>query len=219
MGRTPRLTYHWGMEITWLGRTCFRIKGREGVVITDPCPPESGYKLTKLDGDVVTMSRRDDPAFSYRQAVRAEAKLLDTPGEFEVGGILVTGVALKRTDGVRNLAFVIEMDGIKVAHLGIPQGAGPQVAVDDLKGVDILLLPVGGTNSLTPAAAADIMNAIDARVAIPMNYKTAFETADVDPLERFLKETGAKPEPQAKFQITRSQLPAELTMVVLDPKA
>ena len=218
MGRTPGDGYHEDMEITWLGRTCFRLKGREGVVITDPCPPDSGYKLAKLDGDVVTVSRRDDPAFSYRQAVRPEAKLLDAPGEFEVGGILVTGVSLKRTDGIRNIAFVIEMDGIKVAHLGVPQGTGPQVAVDDLKGVDILLLPVGGTNSLTSAAAADLMNAIDARVAIPMNYKTAVETADVDLLERFLKETGSKPEPQAKFQITKAQLPAELTMVVLEPK-
>jgi L-ascorbate metabolism protein UlaG (beta-lactamase superfamily) len=206
------------MEITWLGRTCFRLKGREGVVITDPCPPESGYRLSKLDGDFVTVSRRDDPGFSYVEAVRPEAKRLDAPGEYEVGGILVTGVALMRPDGIRNVAFVIELDGIKIAHLGVPAGTGPQVAVDELRGVDILLLPVGGTNSISPAVAADVMTAIDARIAIPMNFKTEFETADVDPLERFLKETGAKPEPQPRLMVTKAQLPADLTVVVLQPR-
>ena len=206
------------MEITWLGRTCFRLKGREGVVITDPCPPESGFRLSKLDGDVVTLSRRDDPAFSYRDAAKVGARFLDAPGEYEMNGILVTGVALKRIDGIRNIAFIIELDGIKIAHLGVPAGAGPQVAVDELKGVDILLLPVGVTGSISAAVAADIMTTIDARITIPMNFKTDEETGDVEPLERFLKETGTKPDPQPRLQITKSQQPAELTMMVLQPK-
>ena len=207
-----------GMEITWLGRTCFRLKGREGVVLTDPCPPESGYKLGKADANVVTLSRKDEPSLSYTAGAPAEAKILDAPGEYEVGGVLVTGIALRRPDGIRNLAFIIELDGIKVGHLGVPAGTGAQVAIDELKAVDILLLPVGGRDSLSPAVAADIMTTIDANITIPMNYKTEFETADMDPLERFLKETGAKPEPQQRLQISRSQLPAELTVIVLQPR-
>ncbi|MBI2766659.1 MAG: MBL fold metallo-hydrolase [Chloroflexi bacterium] len=206
------------IEITWLGRTCFRLKGREGVVVTDPCPPESGYRLGKMTADVVTLSNRDEPGYSDVDLVTGQKVVLDAPGEYEVGGVLVTGVATKRADGRRNVAFVYELDGIRVAHLGLP-GPGAGVGMlDDIKGVDILLMPVGGGNSLNSANAADVMTTIDARVAIPMNYKTEFETAELETLERFLKESGAKPEPQPRFQVSKSQLPTELTVFILQPK-
>jgi len=206
------------VEITWLGRNCFRLKGREGVVLTDPCPPESGYKLGKVQADVVTISRRDDPGYSYRDAASGEPRFLDAPGEYEVGGILVSGVVVGSGEGRRNVAFVIEVDGISIGHLGTPVTGTASAALDAVKGVDILLLPVGGAGSLGGAASADVMTTIDARITIPMNFKTDVETADLDPLERFLKETGSKPEPQPKLQVTKSQLPPELTVVVLQPR-
>lgn len=206
------------MEITWLGRNCVRIKGREGVVVTDPCPPDSGFKIGKVEANVVTVSRRDDPGYSYREAVKGdEVRFLDAPGEYEVGGVLVTGLAAKRPDGSRNVAFIVEMDGIKVGHLGVP---GPQLEREWLQefDCDVLLLPVGGVDSIGGAMAADVMTRVDPRVAIPVRYRTEQETQELDPLERFLKETGAKPEPMPKFTVTRSQLPAELTVVVLQPR-
>ena len=134
------------MEITWLGRTCFRLRGREGVVVTDPCPPDSGYRVGKLEADIVTFSNAADPAYTYRDAIKGDARALDAPGEYEVGGILVTGVALQRQDGTRSVGFVVELDGIRVGHLGLP-GSPRDPALDDFKGVDILLLPAGGAAS------------------------------------------------------------------------
>ena len=51
-----------------------------------------------------------------------------------------------------------------------------------------------------------------------MNYKTDLETLDLEPLEKFLKETGAKAEPQTRIQFSRSQLPQDLTVMILEPK-
>lgn len=203
------------VEITWLGRNCFRIKGRDGVVLTDPCPPESGYKLAKQSADVATISRKDDPGYSYRDVLGSDTLVLDAPGEYETGGILVTGVARKRPDGARNVMFVYELDGIRIGHLGLPAAPG---GLDDLKDVDILLIPAGGGNSLHAAAAADVMTTIDPKIAIPMNYRTDVETMQLDTLDLFLKETGSKPEAQPRLQLTRSQLPSNLTIVVLEPK-
>ena len=62
------------------------------------------------------------------------------------------------------------------------------------------------------------MTTIDPLIAIPMHYKTEFETLDLEPIERFLKETGSKPEPQPRLQVTRSSLPANLTVMLLQPK-
>jgi L-ascorbate metabolism protein UlaG (beta-lactamase superfamily) len=201
------------IEITYLGRNCFRLKGREGTVITDPCPPDSGFSLGKQTADVVTVSRRDDPGYSYTTGVTG-GMVLDAPGEYEISGILVTGIAGKRSDGSRNVVFISEIDGIRVGHLGLASNA----ALDELKDVDVLLLPVGGFNALAPNVAADLMTKIEPRIAIPMNYKTGGETLALEPLESFLKETGNRPEPQQKINVSRSGLPSDLTVMVLEPK-
>jgi L-ascorbate metabolism protein UlaG (beta-lactamase superfamily) len=206
------------VEITWLGRTCFRLKGREGAVVTDPCPPESGYHFPRQAADIVTLSRRDDPGYSYIGGVAGEAMVFDAPGEYEHGGILVTAIASKLPDGSRNIMFVIEVDGIRIGHLGRPAAINPP-NLDELKDVDVLLLPVGGGGSLSGAAAADVMTTIDPKIAIPMNFKTAEETLDLEPLDRFLKETGTKSEPQPKLTVTRSSIPAELTVMLLQPRS
>ena len=206
------------MEITWLGRNCFRLRGREGVVITDPCPPESGYRLGKPTADVVTLSRPDDPGYSWLEGVAGDPRVLDAPGEYEIAGILVTGVATAGPGGGRNVVFVYELDGIRVGHLGLIAGAPSASVLEELNDIEVLLVPVGGGNALTGSAAADVITAIEPRVAIPMNFKTETEQMELDPLDRFLKESGAKPEPQLRLQVTRSQLPADLTVMVLLPK-
>jgi L-ascorbate metabolism protein UlaG (beta-lactamase superfamily) len=206
------------MEITWLGRNCFRIRGREGVVITDPPPSNSGYRIGKPAAEVVTLSNRDEAGYSSVEAVGGKPVVLDAPGEYEIGGILVEGVATKRDDGRRNTVFVCELDGIRVGHLGLLSGALDTDLMEQLK-VEVLLLPVGGGNALGGRAAQDVMTAIDPNIAIPMNYKTDQEKMDLEPLERFIKETGAKVEPQPRLQVTRSGLPPDLAVMVLQPKS
>lgn len=202
------------IEITYLGRNCFRLKGRDGSVITDPCPPDSGFSLGKQTAEIVTVSRRDEPGYAYSAGIGGNPMVLDAPGEFEIGGILVTGIANKRPDGTRNVMFISEIDGIRVGHLGLASN----VALEDFKGVDVLLLPVGGNNALAPNLAADLMTKIDPSVVIPMNYKTGGEPLPLEPLEAFLKETGSRPEPLAKVTVSRSSLPQDLTVMVLEPK-
>lgn len=206
------------MEITWLGRNCFRLKGRERTVITDPCPPESGYRLGKPAADIVTVSRRDDPGYSFVEGVGGTPKVLDAPGEYEIGGVLVTGVAMKRDDGARNVAFVCEIDGIRIGHLGLPSAAPSASVLEQMDDVDVLLIPVGGHNSLAATIAADLITSIDPRIAIPMNYRTELEQMELEPIDRFLKETGSKAEPQPRIQVTRSQLPQDLTIMLLQAK-
>ncbi len=62
------------------------------------------------------------------------------------------------------------------------------------------------------------MTKIEPKIAIPMNYQAGGETLPLEPLENFLKETGARPEPQAKLNVSRSGLPQDLTVMVLEPK-
>jgi L-ascorbate metabolism protein UlaG (beta-lactamase superfamily) len=206
------------MEITWLGRTCFRLRGRDGVVLTDPCPPGSGYKIGKQQVSIVTFSRAFDPEYTYREVVPPDAMTFDAPGEYEHNNILVTGVARKRPDGERNVMFFFEMDGIRIGHLGLPGPSGPP-RIDEIKDVDILLMPVGGGISLGAAAAADVMTTIEPKIAIPMHYRTDSETLAIDPIDAFVKETGSTAEPQPKLSVTRGTLGTDLSVVILEPRS
>jgi len=186
-------------------------------VITDPVAPDSGFKIGKLSADFVTLSNVDNPDYGRADAV-SDARALTAPGEYEVGGILVSGVSLKREDGTRNMAFVIEIEGIRVGHMGVPEPQSLKPLPEGLNDIDILLMPVGGGMSLSATQATDLMTTIDPSVVIPMHYKTEQERLELDPLGRFLSETGTKPEPQARFQSTKTALPADLTVVVLEPR-
>ena len=77
------------MDIYWLGHATFRLRGRDTTVLTDPCPPTTGYKIGRVAADVVTLSS-DAPENSYRAAVTGEAKFLSSSGEFEIAGVLIS---------------------------------------------------------------------------------------------------------------------------------
>jgi L-ascorbate metabolism protein UlaG (beta-lactamase superfamily) len=218
LSRTPDPGYAEGVEITWFGRNAFRLRGREGVIVTDPCPRESGYNLGKPAADIVTVSRRDDPGYSAVSAVAGNPIVLDAPGEYEVGGVLVSGTANLRADGTRNVIFTIDLDGMRVVHLGLPTSPPPAAELQELGDVDVLLVPVGGLNSLSSAAAADIVTTVEPKVVLPMNYRTNLESLELEPVDRFVKETGAKAEPQPRLQVTRSQLPGQTTVMLLQPR-
>jgi len=205
------------IEIAWLGRTCFRIRGREGVVLTDPVPADSGFRPGKPSADVVTLSRRSDPGFSATEIVSGTPRVFDAPGEYEVGGILLTAVATPLPNGERNVCFVIELEGIKIGHLGLP-AADMRAVPTELEGVDVLLMPVGGGPSLPGRQAAALMTVVDPSIVIPMLYRAEQERMELDPLDRFLSETGTRPEPQPRFTSTKTGLPEHLTVVVLQPR-
>ena len=206
------------MEISWIGRTCFRLRGREGAVLTDPVSAATGHALGRVNAEIVTLSRRDDPDLSHVAGVRGEPKVFDAPGEYEVRGILLTGIPLPRADGSRTMAFLCEIDGVTVAHLGLPDAPPAAEALDRIEGVDVLLLPVGGGESLPASEAAELMRTIDPHVVIPMHYRTERERAELEPPDRFLSEAGASPEPSPRLNVTRANVPAELTVEVLRPR-
>jgi L-ascorbate metabolism protein UlaG (beta-lactamase superfamily) len=207
------------MEIYWLGHGCFRIRGRDATVLTDPCPPSTGYRIGKVNADIVTISR-NQPESSHRDAVTGDAKVLTGPGEYEIAAVLISGVETDRADRSdgfsRNVAYVIDIDDIKVCHLGDISHAPSGDEVEELTGVDILMLPVGGGRVLNAEKAAEIVSLLEPKIVIPMLYKTEAAKGDFEPVERFVKEMGAEAKsPETRLSITRSGLPQDTTLVLL----
>ena len=218
------------MEITWYGHSCFRLTERNyATVVTDPFDSKSiGYDSLKLRSDIVTVSH-DAPGHNNTDAVKGTSHVIDGPGEFEIGGVFVTGV---QTDGsgsgkkkakkeneapVRNTVYVFDYDGITVAHLGDLKEVPTQSEIEALGTINVALVPVGGGSALNAAKAAEIISLIEPNLVIPMHYSTSVSKVSLDNLNKFIKEMGlSKAETQPSLKVTRSGLPNETHVIVLD---
>jgi L-ascorbate metabolism protein UlaG (beta-lactamase superfamily) len=213
------------MEITWLGHSCFRLRGKDAAVVMDPAGKETGYSISRPSADIVTVSH-DHPGHANVSGVAGSPRVLRGPGEFEVSGVLITGIRTYHDDSKgtklgKNVAYVLELDDVRVCHLGDIGHLPSPEQVEAMSGVDILLAPVGGTNTIGAAAAAEVVSMLEPKLVIPMHYQTPASKDDLEPLDRFLKEIGAKTandERQPKLAVTRSTLPNETKVQVLDYK-
>ena len=211
------------MEIVWLGHSCFRIRGREATVVTDPCPPATGYTIGKPTADIVTISHPHDD-HAYLKAVAGKPVVLDGPGEYEIHGAFITGIGTYHdaelgTEHGESIAFIIEMEDIRVCHLGDLGHAPTAEQAEEMTGADVLLVPVGGNTTIDGAKAAEVVSLLEARLVIPMHYQTVASKAKLEPPDRFLKEMGVTAvEPQPKLSLSKSTIPHETQVMVLDYK-
>jgi L-ascorbate metabolism protein UlaG (beta-lactamase superfamily) len=218
------------MEISWYGHSCFRLTERNyATVVTDPYDSKSiGYDPLKLRSDIVTVSH-DAPGHNNTDAVKGTSHVIDGAGEFEIGGVFITGVQTdsatgkkkaKAKDGevpARNTIYVFDYDGITVAHLGDLKEVPSQSEIESLGTINVALVPVGGGGGLNAAKAAEVISLIEPNLVIPMHYSTPAAKILLDSLNKFVKEMGlSKAETQPSLKVTRSGLPSETHVVVLD---
>ena len=209
------------MEITWYGHSCFRLTERgSATVVTDPFDHEVvGYQALKLKADIVTVSH-EAPGHSFSKGVKGYLHLIEGPGEYEIGGVFITGV---QTDGrkndkeqPRNTLYVFDYDGITIAHLGDLRAVPSRAQIDALGTVNVVLVPVGAGGGLSAAKAAEVVSVLEPNLVIPMHYATPAGTLSLDPLEKFIKEMGLGTiEAEDSLKVLKSSLPEETHVVVL----
>jgi L-ascorbate metabolism protein UlaG (beta-lactamase superfamily) len=221
------------MELTWYGRTCVRMRGKDAVVVADAYQSVVGPTGRGISGDIVTYSHADDsPLPRARGKVSRDgltvlpssledAFCLDGPGEYEVKDVLITGVRTFRDehrgrDRGRNVAFTVELDGVHVIHLGDMGHLLTEDKLTDIGSVDVACIPIGGALSATKAA--ELVAQLDARVIVPMPVCDDEESGEA--MARFLHEMGgtAPPAPQSKLSLMPSSLPSEVSTVILEPR-
>ena len=179
------------MDINWLGHSCFRIKGNQAVIITDPFPPDLGYTLGKQTAGIVTVSH-DHPSHSYVDDIGGEPRIIRGPGEYEISGVLIIGIAtfhdsVQGNTRGKNTVYLMEIDGISICHLGDLGHVLSSEQVEEIGDIDVLLLPVGGGSTINAAMAAEVISQIEPKDVIPMHYKTPALKRELDPVDDFLR--------------------------------
>jgi L-ascorbate metabolism protein UlaG (beta-lactamase superfamily) len=209
------------LEIIFLGHSAFRLRGREVTVVTDPYPPAASFAMGKVAADVVTVSHRS-PNHSFTEGVGNDPRVVNGPGEYEIADVLIHGVATatEPRNGALNTAYVLRFDDLIVCHLGDVREKLSDKQVEEIGSIDVLLVPVGGGRALTPARAAEVVHQLGPTIVIPMHYRlTGGPVPELDPVDLFCREMGSKEWTQEpKLTVTRSSLPAETRLVVLENK-
>ena len=212
------------MDVTWLGHGCFRLRGRGAAVVTDPYPPVIGLKLQRMDADLVTVSHDHDD-HNYTQVVRDGAYEIHGPGEYEVAGVSVVGLATyhdaeKGAKQGRNTVYLIEIDDVRVCHLGDLGHKLGDAEAEAVASPDVLLIPVGGRTTMNGEQAAEVVRQLEPRYVIPMHYAIPGLKIELDPVDRFLKEMGTTAsESQPKLAVQKSSVAEyETKVVLLEPK-
>jgi len=209
------------MDISWLGHSCFRIRGSHTTVITDPYSPDLGYSLGKPTAHIVTVSHQH-PGHAYTQGVGGKPKLVTGPGEYEINGVLIIGVATfhdkeKGSERGKNTIYLMEIDEISVCHLGDLGHVLTAEQVEELENVDVLLLPTGGVSTINAPMATEVVRQLEPKAVIPMHYKTEALRRELEPVEKFLKEIGDEQViSQPKLSFTRSSLPTSTQVFLLN---
>ncbi len=209
------------MEITWYGHSCFRLVERgRATVVTDPFGDNLGYEVPKLKADVVTISH-DAPGHNNIDMVRGCEHIVSGPGEYEIGGVFIIGVPSynRESENPRlNVIYVLDFEGLSVAHLGDLDHVPNQSMVESLGPVDVALVPVGDGSALSSSQAAEVINLLEPSIVVPMHFQTeALRGMTLDPVDRFLKEMGiSSVQAEPLLKISAGTLPEQTQVVLLD---
>ena len=207
-------------DIQYLGHSCFRLRGRDGILICDPFDRSVGLDLGRQAAHIVTVSHKhpDHSNVAAIKPMRERIFAIEGPGEYEVGGVLITGVRTyhdkqKGAELGSNTAYVIHMDDVVFCHLGDLGHELSTHQLDEIGNVDVLFIPVGGGETIGPTEAMGVISQIEPRIVIPMHYAISQQRSfDVDlaPLEKFTHEIGLKDAvAEDKLTVTATTLPSE----------
>jgi len=215
------------MDITFLGHSSFRLKGKTATVVTDPFDPEVvGLKFPKVIADIVTVSHQHE---DHNQAdlVKGVKRLVSGPGEYEIMGVSIIGIPTfhdekKGAKRGKNTIYVYEMDGLRLVHLGDLGHKLHEKILEKIGDIDILMVPVGGEYTIGPTEAVEVARAIEPKMVIPMHYQmpglNPATFAKLSSTKPFLAEIGLLVEKTDKLSVKKENIGEESKVILLEKK-
>jgi len=209
------------MDIIWHGHSFFEIQakvnGNNTVIAIDPYDKTIGFREKKVKADILLISHfhYDHSNLNSVEGRNPNEKpfLIDEPGEYEVKGIKIKGISSfhdnqEGKERGENNIFLIEAEEIKICHMGdFGQSSLSSEQAEEIVGVDILLIPVGGVYTISGKEAAKIVGQIEPKIVIPMHYKIPGLKINLDDENKFLNVIGVKEKEKIrKLKIKKSDL-------------
>lgn len=214
------------MKLLYLGHACFLLTTSGGLrILIDPYEPGAfggaiGYGPIPTRADVVLVTHEHADHNAVQAVPGKPRQVIRGAGTWEVDGVRIRGVSTfhdtrQGRERGPNTVFVIEADGLRIAHVGdLGHVLTPQ-QVQAIGPVDVLLLPVGGVFTVGPKEAWEVVEQLHPRIVVPMHYKTPKVGFPLEPVESFTK--GEERVKQLPSEVTLEELPDQTEIWVLKP--
>ena len=175
------------MKITYLGHSCFKFEKDGFAMIIDPYKAGSvpGYAPLKEHANQVLSTHKHGDHFGWSE-VKLAVTRADTP--FMVSFIETFHDDKKGELRGFNNVIIVDVDGLKLVHMG---DIGCMLDDEDLKkikGCDVLMIPVGGFYTINAKQAKEYVDKIAPKITIPMHYRGAgFGYDEIGTVDKFTK--------------------------------
>lgn len=214
------------MDIQYLGHSSFRLKGKNATLVTDPYDESVGFKFPKVSADIVTISHGHDD-HSKADLVQDVRHVFSGPGEYETQDVSIIGFPSFHDDKKgelrgKNTMFVIEMDGVRIAHLGDLGHKLTEKTLDKMGEIDVLFIPVGGHYTIGPEEAVSVAQSFESNIIIPMHYqmpelnKEIYK--DLVNADEFVTKLGLSVKKESKLSVKAGTIDEEQQIVILEKK-
>jgi len=216
------------MEILWHGQSCFEIRIPSNqvdkkTILIDPFSENIGLKFPSLTTDILLITH-DHPDHNNIKATKGKPFLIDGPGEYEVKGAFIRGIAgshgfFEKKDLGKITIYTLEIENMRICHLSdLGQKELTPEQLEVIGEIDILMVPTGGSYTIDGEMAQKIVNQIEPKIVIPMHYELPKLKVKLDKVEIFLKAMGqGEIKAQSVLKIKKQGLPVERKIVVLKP--
>lgn len=181
------------MIITYYGLEFFKIQFGDTIIGINPIAKDSKHKSGRFAADIALVSNKHKDFSGVENLSFGEKApfVVDGPGEYEIKGVTVRGFLSKSEyEGTPtlNTVYLVSLEDMKLCHLGaLSEGELGSELKEQLEGIDILFVPVGGKGLLTPERAYKLCVELEPKIIIPMCSGEDGEKT----LKVFLKEGGA----------------------------
>lgn len=209
------------MRLHFFGHACFLITSQSGQqLVTDPFNSKVGYSLPEVAPNLVTISHGHFD-HSAVDVLAGSPQVITGAGKWQVGDYQIEGLQSYHDSSMGsergpNTIYIVEVDRLRIAHLG-DLGHLPDAALAaQLQGVDVLLVPIGGTYTIDAAAAGELRQMLQPQLTIPMHYQTPELNFPLAPVDAFLLSEQGKKLKQSTIELHQGQLPAPGTVWALD---
>lgn len=213
------------MNIQYYGHSCFKIttkpagRGQEDVTIfLDPFDKRIGLRPPQGQADLVLVTHEHSDHNNV-EALKGEPAIINIPGEYSVKGVNVVGLASEHgptKNPVINTIYVLESEDLKICHLGDLGGDLNEKQLEEIDGVDVLMIPIGGNFTINAKKAVELIKKIEPAIAIPIHYKMAGTTADIESEKKFCDEIGScSKERPSKINIKQKDLEGKSMEVIV----
>jgi len=194
------------MELQFHGANCISLTHKGTRLVVDDNLSDLGAK---------SVTKPDDAALFTGKHGASQARLVfDSPGEYEIADISITGIAARSHVEESKLdatMFKLATGDLSVLFTGHIYPELSEAQLEAIGPIDLLVVPVGGNGyTVDPVGALKLIKAIEPKLAIPTHYadKALKYPVPQQELSQALKELAMEP----KETVTKLKLkPTELT--------